>query len=31
MFLKGKVKLLPRMVKDRKSVRRIFDETEKGS
>jgi hypothetical protein len=30
MFLKGKVKLLPRMVKDRSAVRRIFKMTEKG-
>jgi heterodisulfide reductase subunit C len=30
MFLKGKVKLLPRMVKDRGAVRRIFKMTEKG-
>ena len=31
MFLKGKIKVLPRVVKDRASVRRIFKETEKGS
>ena len=31
MLLKGKIKLLPRMVKDRGSVRRIFKMTEKGS
>jgi heterodisulfide reductase subunit C2 len=30
MFLKGKIKLLPRMVKDRDAVRRIFKMTEKG-
>lgn len=31
MLLKGKIKLLPRMVKDRGSVRRIFKMTKKGS
>jgi heterodisulfide reductase subunit C2 len=31
MFLKGKVKLMPRMVKNRDAVRRIFKMTEKGS
>ncbi len=31
MFLKGKVKMLPRVAKDRGAVRRIFKETEKGS
>jgi len=31
MLLKGKIKLLPRMVKDRGSVRRIFKMTEKES
>lgn len=31
MFLKGKVKLLPRVAKDRRSIRRIFKDTEKGS
>lgn len=30
MFIKGKVKVIPRVVKDRKSVRRIFKETDKG-
>lgn len=30
MLLKRKIKLLPRMVRDRKGVRRIFRETEKG-
>jgi heterodisulfide reductase subunit C2 len=30
MFLKGKVKVVPRVVKDRRAVRRIFDQTEKG-
>jgi heterodisulfide reductase subunit C2 len=29
MFLKGKVKVVPRLVKDRGSVRRIFDRTAK--
>lgn len=29
MFLKGKIKMLPRAVRDRRAVRRIFAETEK--
>ena len=30
MFLKGKVKLMPRVAKDRAAVRRIFKAAEKG-